>query len=543
MAPRKNIEFAFASGAFTLRGAGLHVDSANALLRQKLAVQIVEATPAGPTGVQVVRTVLPLAENLLESYEWRRSVGGHVPDPFAQEPTSYLAGLAPAAADLLCRHGYRVTISPDIDRAPSLAGLYAKPTGAWFDGFESFLREHPRGRIRFPASINTAVIAAAIVSRYRGEPSGCPASQSSRPNRILVLLQHQKDAEAVEGHLTHVLGKCGVHLLRDGATGDEDEGWPIVVGRPLAASNLDKSSFSLVLLVQPQFILGAGIQDCLDYHSARLIGLQYTTPKLTHEEEWRLARWLGHESLTIRDLKLGQRPIEWQPQFLFCPDRPTKGSSAFERRRVLAVRNQSRNHLIGALARFLGAPAGASPGRGISEAIVKAKTRFGRQARVLVVVGSVEHAVELAGLHDRHGHLSLPNAGLVIARDVLVDDLEDRLPDLHERLRLGRRLPSLLIATASALKSITPDSYDVVIVADGQKDSLPESLWRVGYAGGSRVQAPLLCVDVAPQASLSARWKPDRLKQYLDQTGWRLRDHSHTNIIVSTLNGSRRAAS
>lgn len=162
---------------------------------------------------------------------------------------------------------------------------------------------------------------------------------------------------------------------------------------------------------------------------------------------------------------------------------------------------------------------------------------------MVVVVGSVEHAVELAGLRDRHGRLSLPNAGLVVSRDALVDDLEDRLPDLQGRLRLGRQLPSLLIATASALKSITPDSYDVVIVADGQKDALPESLWRLGYAGGPRAQAPLLCVDVAPQASISARWKPERLKQYLDQTGWRLRDHSHTSIAVSTLYGRRRIAS
>jgi hypothetical protein len=296
-------------------------------------------------------------------------------------------------------------------------------------------------------------------------------------------------------------------------------------------------------LIQPQFILGAGIQDCLDYDSARFVGLQYMTPKPTHEEDWRLARWLGHESLTVRNLNLGQRPVEWQPQFLFCPDTPTKGTSAFERRRVLTVRNQSRNHLIGTLARFLGAPAGASPGRGISEAIIQAQARFGRRARVLVVVGSVEHAVELAGLQDRHGRLSLPNAGLVVSRDALVDDLADRLPDLPERLRLGRRLPSLLIATASALRSITPDSYDVVIVTDGQKDALPESLWRVGYAGGPRAQAPLLCVDVAPQTSLSARWKADRLKQYLDQTGWRLRDHSHTSIVVSTLHGRRRTAS
>ena len=200
-------------------------------------------------------------------------------------------------------------------------------------------------------------------------------------------------------------------------------------------------------------------------------------------------------------------------------------ASSFEAHRDAVECNRDRNHLIAALARFMHARHRTRPPRRIVAGIAEAKSHR-RGPRVLIVVESIEHALELVRL--------LPQAHLRIARSADLQGLDSQYPDFRQRLWNGIGSPKLLICTTTALRSVARYRFDTVIMASGRRE-LPPDLWRLAYAGGEAANYPLTVIEVAgPQ--LRRRTSPlKRICEYAEHTRWRLRNIDQTDVALRRL--------
>lgn len=117
--------------------------------------------------------------------------------------------------------------------------------------------------------------------------------------------------------------------------------------------------------------------------------------------------------------------------------------------------------LIAALARFMHAPHRTRPPRRIVADIAAARSRR-RGPRVLIVVESIEHALELVRL--------LPQAHLRFARLADLEELDLLYPEFRQHLWSGIGSPKLLICTTPALRSVARYRFDTVIMASGRRE-------------------------------------------------------------------------
>lgn len=343
--------------------------------------------------------------------------------------------------------------------------------------------------------------------------------------RIVIATQHEEVAKQIYADLCRRLPKGRVRFVGGRRDQMDDCLARVYVGRYFHMGFLSSELIDLFVPIDVQFLASDFYDGCIRFPFAKTIGIDFATRAHADAERLRIARRFGFAGLAIRHIGLRQRPTQVFVQPAPMPAMTPAEPDPYELHREAVDCNRDRNHLIVALARFMHGRHRARPPHRIVAGIAAAKSRR-RGPRVLIVVESVDHAVELARL--------LPEANLRFARAVNMVGLETLLPDFQVRLWNGAGSPKLLICTTSALRSVAARRFDTVIMASGRRE-LPPDLWRLAYAGGEAANYPLTVIEVAgPQ--LRRQTSPlKRLCEYAEHTRWQLRNIDQTDVALRRL--------
>lgn len=427
----------------------------------------------------------------------------------------YALGLDDAVVTLLQQAGYAVSRSvvPCESilplRRPTLESDAAiDPRIPWF------VRNTFRGRIRIAAGVQLVDLLAGIIAAF-------PTA------RIAIVTEHRHTAAAIGEELCERFRNERIGLVLD--PGRRDNGERIWIGRLFWSGALAVETFPLVLVIDSRMLLRARNDGCMFFHGARVIAIEHAQASYSDSEQRLLARWLGFENLTVRDLRLQQRSTAVICQPTTIAPAFTKTDNPYATYRDGVVQNSQFNNLVSVIAGFFACTGAPHAPRRIEPELVAAKSRL-HGNHVIVVVELVEHAIELANL--------LTTAKLRFGSGVDLADLD--LPDLRRRLWNGCGSPPLTIATTAALSSVNPADYDVLIMATARPE-LPDCLWRFAYTTLDHAATPLLVVDfVDSRAGSREQQSLTRLCEYSRQTQWQIATLSQTVVALQNLRRPRR---
>lgn len=349
--------------------------------------------------------------------------------------------------------------------------------------------------------------------------------------RIVIATQHEDVARRIFEALCRRLPAGQMSYVEPGS-GDDCRP-RVYVGRYFYLGGLSNELIDLFIPIDVQHLLNEFHDGLTQFPYARTIGIDFASRKHTESERLWLGTRVGFRSLAIRHIGLRQRPVSVLLQPARIPTTAGQPPLSYENYRQTVVYNDNRNRVIATLARFMGGRLRAKPPRFAAPEIVEARLRR-RGPRVVVVVDTVDHAVELARL--------LPTATLRFGAGADLEGLDARLPDICQRLTARLRTSSLVICTTAAVNAVAPHRFDAVIMASGRRE-LPPLLWRFAYTAGETARYPLTVIEIAgPRRRGQSTWS--RLGEYAEHTRWRLENADQTELaLFGLVNGDQRRRS